>query len=88
MKGVKLNLKKMMDNDETKGSMTLNIKKVKNGMIVNISANIQNREDSSINENSSGDYVYKGTPVQMKKEIDAELGIGGFFLDGSEKEEK
>lgn len=84
MTDVKLNLVKMMESEANKANLNLTVKKVKNGMIVNVSANIQNNEDSSQNENSAGDYVYKGTPVQMKKDIQAELGIGGFFLDGTE----
>ena len=84
MTDVKLNLVKMMASDANRANLNLTVKKVRNGMIVNVSANIQNNEDSKLNENSSGEYVYKGTPVQMKKDIQAELGIGGFFLDGTE----
>lgn len=84
MSDVKLNLEKLMADDATKGNLNLSVRKVTNGIIVNCNASVNNPTNPEANENSSGEFVYKGTAVEIKNDIDAELGIGGFFLDGTE----
>ena len=83
----KLNVAKLMEEGNS-GNYNLQIRKISNGIIVNINGNINTPRIEGAEpgmdqgDNIHGEYAYNGTATEIIAKADAELGIGELLSDG------
>lgn len=75
----KLNIAKFLK-DTSSGGLNLSVEKAANGLILNINTNlVDNTSAPAVSESQNRKYVFSGDAVDIKADIEAELGLGILF---------